>query len=369
MYEAYYRLSGKPFQLNPDPAFYFGSRGHKRAFAYLQYGLYQSEGFIVITGDIGAGKTTIVRSLFEHIDRDKLVAAQLVSTQLDADDMLRAVGAAFGLPVRSVDKAVLLASLEAFLCQLALDKKRALLVVDEAQNLTPKAIEELRMLSNFQLGQQALLQSFLVGQPELRVMMQSPQMQQLRQRVIASYHLGPLDKSETQAYIEHRLHHVGWSDDPRFDPGCFDLIHSLSGGIPRRINTLCNRLMLAGFLAEKHVLEPSDVHAIAREIREELGPDATLGPAPVSTPAPSPASADAEAAAASFADTMRTTAPATLAPAAHEPPAPDANLETRLRDLEERMDRLEKLVNSAVNLLHRSLLTERQGRPGTPVKR
>src|SRR6476660_2854876 len=125
MYESFFGLTGKPFQLNPDPSFYFGSRGHKRAYAYLQYGLYQSEGFIVITGEIGAGKTTIVRSLFEHIDRDKLVAAQLVSTQLDADDMLRAVGAAFGLPIR-VDKAVLLASLEAFLCQLAVDRKRAL---------------------------------------------------------------------------------------------------------------------------------------------------------------------------------------------------------------------------------------------------
>ena len=249
MYEAFYKLSGKPFQLNPDPSFYFGSRGHKRAFAYLEYGLYQSEGFIIITGEIGAGKTTILRSLLEQLDPAKVVAAQIVSTQLDADDLLRAVGTAFGLPVRSVDKAVLLASLEAFLCQLTIDKKRALLVVDEAQNLTPRAMEELRMLSNFQLGDQALLQSFLVGQPELRTMMQSPQMQQLRQRVIASYHLGPLDQGETQAYIEHRLRHVNWKEDPSFDSGCFDLIHSLTGGLPRRINTLCNRLLLAAFLS------------------------------------------------------------------------------------------------------------------------
>jgi len=350
MYESYYGLTGKPFQLNPDPAFYFGSRGHKRAFAYLQYGLYQSEGFIVITGEIGAGKTTIVRSLFEHIDRDKLVAAQLVSTQLDADDMLRAVGAAFGLPVKSVDKAILLASLEAFLCQLALDKKRALLVVDEAQNLTPKAVEELRMLSNFQLGDQALLQSFLIGQPELRVMMQSPQMQQLRQRVIASYHLGPLDKIETKAYIEHRLNHVGWNNDPRFDPACFELIHSLAGGIPRRINTLCNRLMLAGFLGEKHLLEPVDVEAIAREIRDEMGADATLGPAPVSVAIPGPS---VESSVADVSDLA----------------SREATWEERCRDLEQRMERLEKLVNSAVNLLHRSLLTERVGKPGTPAKR
>src|SRR4029079_14352302 len=207
-------------------------------------------------------KTTIVRSLFEQLDRERLVAAQLVSTQLDADDVLRSVSAAFGLPAKAVDKATLLASLEAFLCQLAIDGKRALLVVDEAQNLTPRAVEELRMLSNFQLGEQALLQSFLIGQPELRTMMQSPQMQQLRQRVIASYHLGPLVRSETQAYIEHRLRHVGWNDDPRFEPSCFDSIHTWSGGIPRRINTLCNRLMLAGFLGEKHVIEPAAVQAI-----------------------------------------------------------------------------------------------------------
>jgi general secretion pathway protein A len=347
MYESFYGLTGKPFQLNPDPAFYFGSRGHKRAFAYLQYGLYQSEGFIVITGEVGAGKTTIVRNLFEHIDREKLVAAQLVSTQLDADDMLRSVGAAFGLPVRSVEKAVLLASLEAFLCQLALDRKRALLVVDEAQNLTPKAVEELRMLSNFQLGDQALLQSFLIGQPELRMMMQGQQMQQLRQRVIASYHLGPMDKTETRAYVEHRLHHVGWNSDPRFDPACFDLIHDLAGGIPRRINTLCNRLLLGGFLGEKHVLEPADVQAIAREIREEMGPGATLGPAPspglVTTPA-----------------MELTAAPATSA---------GESLQTNIRDLEGRMDRLERLVNSAVNLLHRALLDDRKPKPGAPAKR
>ena len=270
MYESFFGLTGKPFQLNPDPSFFYGSRGHKRAFAYLEYGLYQSEGFIVITGDIGAGKTTIVRSLLEQLDSSKVVAVQIVSTQLEADDMLRAVGTAFGLPVRSVDKAILLASLEAFLCELVTAKKRALLVVDEAQNLPPGAIEELRMLSNFQLGDQALLQSFLVGQPELRAMMQGAQMQQLRQRVIASYHLGPLDKGETQGYVEHRLKHVGWKDDPRFDAACFDLIHALTGGIPRRINTLCNRLLLAAMLSEEHAVTAANVDTTADEIRLEL---------------------------------------------------------------------------------------------------
>ena len=344
MYESFFGLTGKPFQLNPDPSFYFGSRGHKRAFAYLEYGLYQSEGFIVITGEIGAGKTTIVRSLLEQLDREKVVAVQLVSTQLDADDMLRAVGAAFGIPVKSVDKAMLLASLEAFLCQLAVEKKRALLIVDEAQNLSPRAVEELRMLSNFQLGDQALLQSFLVGQPELRAMMQGEQMQQLRQRVIASYHLGPLDKGETRAYIEHRLKHVDWKEDPKFDPACFDLIHTLTNGIPRRINTLCNRLLLAAFLAERHVLEAADVQAIAQEIRDELGPDAALSAVSVvegEAPPGSPLMARLEA----------------------------GRLHAHFDNVEARIDRLEKTVAAAVDLLHRLLHPEKPAKPGTPVNR
>ncbi len=344
MYESFYGLTGKPFQLNPDPAFYFGSRGHKRAFAYLQYGVYQSEGFIVITGEIGAGKTTIVRSLFEQLDRDRLVAAQLVSTQLDADDMLRSVSAAFGLPAKAVDKATLLASLEAFLCQLAIDGKRALLVVDEAQNLTPRAVEELRMLSNFQLGEQALLQSFLIGQPELRDMMHGQHMQQLRQRVIASYHLGPMDKAETQAYIEHRLVHVGWKGDPSIDAAAFELIYTLSGGIPRRINTICNRLLLAGYLQEKHAFGTDDVQAIAREIREELGPETALA---------SVAVARAREAA---------TAPAAM--------LQDAGaVLARLREMDERIDRLEKTVGSAVDLLHRLLHPDRNSKPGAPASR
>jgi putative secretion ATPase (PEP-CTERM system associated) len=339
MYEAFYGLSGKPFQLNPDPAFFFGSRGHKRAFAYLQYGLYQSEGFIVITGEVGAGKTTVVRSLFEQLDRRQVVAGQLVSTQLDADDMLRSIAAAFGLPAKAVDKASLLAALEAFLCQITIEKRRALLVVDEAQNLTPRAIEELRMLSNFQFGDKALLQSFLIGQPELRSMMQGPEMQQLRQRITASYHLGPLDKAETKAYIEHRLAHVGWKGDPRFDAAAFDLLHSSSGGIPRRINTLCNRLMLAGFLGEKHALGAADVQAIAREIRDELGPELSLAAVA------GHGAGDPRLASGSSGNDTR----------------------EELRGIEERIERLEKTLDQAVGLLRRLMHREQAGKSGNPA--
>ena len=270
MYETFFGLTGKPFQLNPDPAFFYGSRGHKRAFAYLQYGVHQGEGFIIVTGEVGAGKTTLVRSLLEQIDPNRLVAAQLVTTQLDAEDLLRAIAMAFGLPTKANDKAHLLAELEAFLVSLVPQGKRALLIVDEAQNLSSRAIEELRMLSNFQLGNQGLLQSFLVGQPELRLLMQGPKLQQLRQRVTASYHLGPMDRAETQAYVEHRLRHVGWSKYPRFEPGAFDAIYTFSAGIPRRINTLCNRLLLAAALSEEHDISAANVDATVEEIRLEL---------------------------------------------------------------------------------------------------
>ena len=360
MYESFYGLTGKPFQLNPDPAFFFGSRGHKRAFAYLQYGLYQSEGFIVITGEIGAGKTTIVRSLVEQLDTERVVAAQLVSTHLDADDMLRAVGIAYGLPVRTVSKAVLLGSLEAFLCKLAMQNKRALLIVDEAQNLTSRAVEELRMLSNFQLGDKALLQSFLIGQPELRTMMQSSDMQQLRQRVIASYHLGPIDKTETKAYIEHRLKHVGWKGDPEFESACFDLIHALTAGIPRRINTLCNRLLLAGFLGERHRLTTMDVQAIAREIHDELGPEATLALAPIREHGSddSHASKRAQIPSGGGDDDK-----------ALERPGDAAAWRMHFRHIEERIDRLDKTVAAAVSLLHGMLHPDKTNNPGSSAER
>jgi putative secretion ATPase (PEP-CTERM system associated) len=283
VYETYFGLTGKPFQLNPDPAFFYGSRGHKRAFAYLQYGVHQSEGFIIITGEVGAGKTTLVRSLLEQLDPNRLVAAQLVTTQLDAEDLLRAVAMAFGFPTKAMDKAQLLGELEAFLISLVPQGKRALLIVDEAQNLSGRAIEELRMLSNFQLGNQGLLQSFLVGQPQLRQLMQGPELHQLRQRVTASYHLGPMDRAETQAYVEHRLRHVGWSHDPRFEDGAFDAIYSFSAGIPRRINTLCNRVLLAAALSEEHNITAANVDATADEIRLELSAGSTSAAAASAT--------------------------------------------------------------------------------------
>jgi len=270
MYESFYGLTDKPFQLNPDPSFYFGSKQHRRATAYLEYGMHQNEGFIVVTGEVGAGKTTIVRGLLESLDQEKVVAATLVSTQLDADDTLRLVGAAFGIRTRDVAKSDVLMALEAFLINLTSKGKRCLLIVDEAQNLTARAVEELRMLSNFQYGNRALLQSFLVGQPEFREILQSPHMMQFRQRVIAACHIGPLDVNETRSYIEHRLKRAGASEDSlAILPEAFEAIFKASSGIPRRINSVCDRLLLMGYLSEKKQFNASDVEEVAREIHEE----------------------------------------------------------------------------------------------------
>ena len=269
MYEAFYGLSSKPFQLNPDPSFYFGSKQHSRAKAYLEYGVSRHEGFVVITGEIGAGKTMTLRSLIDSLHGSDVVIGHLVTTQLDAEDTLRMVGAAFGFKVKDVAKSELLVTLEAFLLSQTSQGKRCLLIVDEAQNLTQRAVEELRMLSNFQYVNQALLQTFLVGQPEFRAILQRPEMEQFRQRVAATCHIGPLDAGETRAYIEHRLKCAGASDKPSFEPKAFESIHNFSGGIPRRINAICDRLLLLGFLCDRTHLTDDDVAEVNREFADE----------------------------------------------------------------------------------------------------
>ena len=284
MYTSHFGLITKPFQLSPDPDFFFSSSGHKRAMSYLQYGLGQGEGFIVITGEIGTGKTTLMRNLLRNIDQSRIIAAQLVTTKLEADDLLRLICSSFGLPAENKAKAVLLQQFQDFLLAAHKAEKRVLLVVDEAQNLPAGAIEELRMLSNFQLTDSPLLQSFLLGQPELRQIIQRPDMEQFRQRIIASCHLNPLEALEVKEYILWRLSIAGWAQNPKFNDIAFAVIHGHTGGIPRRLNIFCDRLLLFCYLEELTTVTVDAVNTVAAELAEELNPKLEYQRAPVVVP-------------------------------------------------------------------------------------
>jgi putative secretion ATPase (PEP-CTERM system associated) len=273
MFNDYYGLTGRPFQLTPDPAFYFESLTHRKALSYLSYGLAQGEGFVVITGEVGAGKSTLVAHLMATIDPARLTAAQIVTSKLDGEELVHLVAQAFGLIVDGHDKASALGAIEAFLHDEARSGRRCLLVVDESQNLQLEALEELRMLSNFQLGAHPLLQTLLLGQPEFRDLIQDhPQLEQLRQRIIAAHHLDAMELGEIRPYIEHRLKCVGWDANPRFDQRVFTEIFEATGGVPRRINQICNRLMLLGAVEQRSRIDG----AMLSQVLEELELDGTL---------------------------------------------------------------------------------------------
>jgi general secretion pathway protein A len=269
MYEEYYGLKSKPFQLTPDPGFFFASKLHKRAMSYLQYGLSQAEGFIVITGDIGTGKTTIANSLLDSLEED-IFAAQIVTPKLSPDEIVKMVASKFELDVAGKSKAEILDDLERFLNQLAAQGKRALLLVDEAQNLPLETIEELRMLSNFQKAGKPLLQSFLLGQDELQPILRAPNMEQFRQRIVASCHLAPLNSQEAREYIEFRLQHAGYAGQGLFSDASFAAIHDFSRGVPRRMNTLLDRILLYGFLEEIEFFQVGQVNLVIDEVKSEM---------------------------------------------------------------------------------------------------
>ncbi len=271
MYESFYHLQEKPFRLSPDPRFFFGSTGHKRVLAYLRYGVRQGEGFIIVTGEVGAGKTTLIHTLLEELaGNNEIITAHVVNAQSDVDNLFSIVAGAFGLAHKGLSNAVLQQELITFLTDQVRQGKRALLIVDEAQGLNKYGLEALRLLTNFQVNHKSLVQSFLVGQAEFRKTLQSGQLEQLRQRVIASCHLGSLELNETKQYIEHRLNVAGWKGDPVFTPEAYNLIQEYSAGIPRRIGNLCDRALLVGCLEEVHTITKELVSLVIKEIKEEF---------------------------------------------------------------------------------------------------
>ena len=244
------------------------------------YGLEQQEGFIVITGEVGAGKTTLVEQLWSQLDRRTYVLGRVVTTQVSGDDLLRLVVTSFGIEDGGADKATLLRRFEKMVREQRAQGRRCLLVVDEVQNLSVAALEELRMLSNITLDSRASVQTILLGQPQFRPMLASQELEQLRQRVLASYHLGPLTEPETRSYVEHRLRTVGWTDDPHWQESAFSGVFHHSGGIPRRVNTLCTRILLYGALEESHEISAEMVETIATELDRDIGSGGILPPPP-----------------------------------------------------------------------------------------
>ncbi len=304
MYTDYYGFSDRPFQLTPDARFYFDSRTHKKAMAYLGYGLAQGEGFIVITGDIGAGKSTLVAHLMATIDRSRLNAINIVSTQVEGDDMLRLAAQGMGLFTEGVTKAQLLERVERHLEDEARRGKRTLLIVDEAQNLSVSALEELRMLSNFQLAGRALVQILLLGQPEFREKLgEGDVLEQLRQRVIATHHLEAMGENEVGPYILYRLDKAGSQGRPQFDDDAFAEIYRHTGGVPRQVNQLAGRVLLYGSVEGLDRIGAEAVRTVAADMNsdarrrpegERVLPLRSLGTAPA--PQGDPALADRVAA-------------------------------------------------------------------------
>jgi general secretion pathway protein A len=286
MFDDFYGLTGKPFQLTPDPAFYFRSTTHRKALSYLGYGLAQGEGFIVVTGEVGAGKSTLVAHLMGTIDPQQLTVAQVVTSKLDEEEIVHVIAQSFGLDIEGHDKASALGAIEGFLHDEARAGRRCLLIVDESQNLSVEALEELRMLSNFQLGNHPLLQTLLLGQPEFRATLQGHDaLEQLRQRVIAAHHLEPMDRGEIEPYVLHRLEKVGWNGNPQFDQRVFTELFEASGGIPRRVNQIANRLLLLGAVEERTRIDGGMLKSVLDEMNAEKAfPEAAPKPMPKPEP-------------------------------------------------------------------------------------
>ena len=270
MYNDHYGLTGRPFQLTPDPRFYFESATHKKAMAYLGYGLAQGEGFIVVTGEIGSGKTMLVGHLMATVDSNRVNAVKIVSTQVEGDDMLRMVATALGLPTENAEKSQLLDRIERQIQDRARAGQRTLLIVDEAQNLPISSLEELRMLSNYQSGGQSMLQILLLGQPEFRTRLEhSDQLEQLRQRVIATHHLTAMEANEVSPYILHRMKLVGWVGAPTIADEAFVSLYRYSGGVPRKINNLMTRVLLMGSLEKTTVIDGDLVEAVIEDLEAD----------------------------------------------------------------------------------------------------
>jgi general secretion pathway protein A len=268
MYEKYFQLRERPFALSPDPDYLYPSKVHQEALSYLRYGIEGHAGFVVITGEIGSGKTTMLQSLLGRLDRNTTVA-RIVNTMLDPRELLDAIMLDFGMDPTGMSKPVLLHKLAEFLVQQRQAGRLTLLVIDEAQNLSLPALEEIRMLSNLETEKSKLIQIIMIGQPELREKLALPQLRQLRQRITVSYHLTPLDADETANYVNHRLKRAAVGTPLEFPRDVTNLVHVRSRGVPRIINVIADATLLFAYGVDRRNID----EAITREALDEL--DAT----------------------------------------------------------------------------------------------
>ena len=266
MYEEFFGLKEKPFNLTPDPAFLFLSRKHEEALSHLSYGIKERKGFIEITGEIGAGKSTICRVLLNRLGAN-VKSAYLLNSNITSDmQLLHSIIDDLGIKPTGKNKASLLKALNKFLLDETLAGNNVVLIIDEAQNLRIRVLEQIRMLSNLETDKEKLLQIILVGQPELKEILRRPELAQLNQRITVRYHVKPLDRSETELYIKHRLTVAGANGNVSFNDSSLDGIHNFSGGVPRLINVICDKVLLLAFVEETKHISKTMVEKAAEEV-------------------------------------------------------------------------------------------------------
>ena len=358
MYERFYELRERPFALSPDPDYLYPSRVHREALDYLRYGLESHAGFIVITGEIGSGKTTLLQTLLRGLDTQTTVG-RIVNTLLEPRELLETIVIDFGLDPAGRSKPLLLRDLAQYLVDQRLAGRLVLLVIDEAQNLSFAALEELRMLSNLETEKSKLLEIVLVGQPNLRDKLAAPELEQLRQRITVSYHLCPLDAAETANYVNHRLRRAALGAALEFPRDVTDVIHRRSRGVPRIINVICDAALVFGYAEERRQIDLPLMHevmgeleatgvlpAVAAPVREAAGERAATPPVTEASIAsglavstmPAPQTVPAVQAVAPVPVSLRALEPAPLVSAPRRPEAEgrDAALDQREQAIRQR---------------------------------
>jgi general secretion pathway protein A len=269
VYLEYYGLTEPPFSITPNPRFLFFSAKHREALNHLMYGIRERKGFVQLTGEVGCGKTTLCRALLEQLGPEYSTAL-ILNPVLDADQLVKAIAMEFGLHVKGKDRLETVEVINQFLLEQVRQKREVVLIIDEAQDLTDELLEQVRLLSNLETDERKLLQIVLMGQPELRDRLNNHALRQLRQRITVRYHLRPLHYGEVSQYVRHRIHVSGGNGTPSFTPAALWRIHHYSKGIPRLVNAVCDKCLLAGFVRQREQVDFGMVGTAIRELEGDI---------------------------------------------------------------------------------------------------